>query len=54
VTKISGSLNLMLMMMNMNVLSVLLLFVGNVCVVHSIDFDWPSGIYPGKLSFKTF
>ena len=36
----------------MNVFSVLLLFLGNVCVVLSKDFDWISSIYPGKLSFK--
>ena len=36
----------------MNVFSVLLFFLGNVYVVLSKDFDWISGIYPGKLSFK--
>lgn len=38
----------------MAILFVLLLFLGNVCVTFSIDYDWTSGIYPGKLSFEVF
>ena len=39
------------MISKMNVFSVLLLFLGNVCV--TVSFKWSSK-YPGKLSFKTF
>ena len=39
-------------MTTMVILLVLLLFLGNVCVTFSIDYDWTSGIYPGKLSFE--
>ena len=42
----------MISMTVMVIVFVLILFLGNCRVTFSIDYDWTSGIYPGKLSFE--